>query len=194
MARKKGAKNRSTLLKELLAAGYDGDGEGLTNDQLRAKLEALTTKVEAPPPPIPIPEPVAKTIILPEEAKMIVEDTRRRLRIMVEYYNAGVEIIPERIQEYLRSRVFFASTTEEAKFHAARTIEKMLTHLMVLTKNKSIMGPNTAANIGEKIRKMESWATKLEKDGKVEELAKQRAKVAAMRSIPLVPAGNPWMK
>lgn len=198
MARRKGSKNRTTLERELAKAGVKEDLSKLSYEELSAKAVPQPTVVAAAVQP---EKPVERPIIDPEEAKAIIDDTRRRFVILAKYYSTEDDVpppgesnvIPERIQEFLRSKVFFASSPEDARKVAHQAIEKLHTHLLLLWGNKRISGPCTASNIEARARKAEKWAVRLEKLGRTEEAAKQRAKVAAIRATPLATGGSPWL-
>jgi hypothetical protein len=183
--------------RELAASGSKEDLSKLSYDELTART---TT------PPKPEPTPVAKkvverTIINPEEAKVIIEDTRRRFGIMIRYYDPeettktadSNSLIPERVQEFLRSRVFFASSAEEAQVVAKSALDKLHMHILRLWGSKKIAGPNTPTNIRVRADKMEKWAKKLEERGRKEEAAQQHAKAEAVRRIAPTPPGSPWL-
>lgn len=195
MARRKGSKNRSTLERELAAVGVKEDLSKLGYEELAAKATAEVPVV--PPKP---PEPVEKSIIDPERARAIIEATRKRFGIMVDYYtsdeDAGLtgeeSFIPERIQEFLRLKVFMAASVDEAHDFARKALDKLHSHLLLLWSNKRISGPNTARNLAQRVAKMEKWANRLEGLGKKEEAERQRARARDMRLTPPTPSGTPW--
>ena len=126
---------------------------------------AVVDQVQPKAPDVVV-APKERTIINPEDAKRIIVDTRRRLRLMVEYYTTETDVglpgegafIPERINEYLRSKIFFAKSTTEALMFAQRAVDKLHTHLMALWADKRIFGPNTQENVDSKVRKILLWA------------------------------------
>lgn len=196
MARRKGSKNRSTLERELREQGEKAELEKLSYEELSARAVAVV-----PPPSLPVKEPVEKTIIDPAVARVIVEDTRRRFGIMVDYYTSEDDVsatgegefIPERIQEYLRSKVYFSSTPEEARGYAKKALDKLHTHLLVLWADKRIAGPDTATNIEKRAKKAQKWAERLALLGRFDEVPAQVAKVAAIRATPPNLASSPWL-
>lgn len=193
MARRKGSKNRTTLERELREAGVIVTPT-MTYSQLAEQAGAL------PKPTAPLPAPAEQSIVAPEEARAIIDDTRRRFARMVDYYTkeddtppAGdATFIPERIQEYLRGKVFMAATVDEAREHARRALDKLHSHLLMLWGRKRVTGPDTPSTIKKRAQKAEKWATRLEKLGKVEEARAQRAKVAAIRATEPQADRSPW--
>jgi hypothetical protein len=121
--------------------------------------------------------------------------------VMVRYYDPEETtktvdkstLIPERVQEYLRSKVFFASTVEEAQGVARRSLDMLHTSLLVAWGKKRIAGPLTSSNIAKRANKMDAWAAHLEKVGRKEEAVQQRAKALAVRNLPVAPPGSPWL-
>ena len=197
MARRKGSKNRSTLERELKEAGAQGDLSRLSYDELTAQAKAI-------PRPTPSPEaeePVEKAIIDPEQARAILEDTRRRFGIMVDYYTTDEDVgltgegsfIPERIQEFLRLGVFMADSITAAREVARKALAKLQIHLLVLWSNKRISGPCTAENIQKRADKAEKWALRLEKLGRLEDAKRQREKVQAIRRTAATNSRMPWV-
>jgi hypothetical protein len=199
MARRRGARNRSTLERELLEGGEKGDLSGLSYEELTKRIEAGPKPVEVPL--APLPEPTERTIIEPDQARAIIEDTRRRFGVMCRYYDPeettktadASSLVPERVQEYLRAKVFFASTLEEAQGHVKRSLDMLHTSLLVAWGKKRISGPSTPANIAKRADKMLAWAVRLEKLGRKDEAVQQRAKAAAIRLTPVALPGSPWL-
>lgn len=196
MARRKGSRNRATLERELRESGAQGDLSKLSYDELAAQAGATPQ----PPPSTPEMEPPERSIIDPEEARAIIEDTRRRFDIMVDYYTTDEDVgmtgedsfIPERIQEYLRLKTFMAGSVEEAHEVARRALSKLHIHLLALWANKRVSGPNTTENIQKRADKAEKWAVRLENLGRVDEARQQRAKADAIRRTVAVGSGAPW--
>ncbi len=196
MARRKGSKNRATLEHDLVLAGAKGDLSKLSYDELAAKAE----KVPKPKPMPSAKPPEERGIIDPATAKDIVDDTRRRFNLMVEYYTTDEDtglkgedaLIPERIQEFLRLNVFMAGSVDEAREVARRALAKLHIHLLVLWTNKRITGPSTPQNIAKRAAKAEKWALRLEKLGRVEEARRTRAKVAEIRRTVATTSGSTW--
>ena len=145
-------------------------------------------------------EPPERGIIDPEQARAIIEDTRRRFDIMVDYYTTDEDVgmtgedsfIPERIQEYLRLKAFMAGSVEEAHEVARRALSKLHIHLLALWANKRVSGPNTTENIQKRADKAEKWAVRLENLGRVDEARQQRAKADTIRRTVAVGSGAPW--
>lgn len=186
MSRRKGSKNRTTLEKELAKAGCQ-DPSKLSYKELSSKV--VEVKIPEPTPPRIF---VEKTIIDPVQAKTIVDDTRQKFNLMVEYYTSADDVgmpgegafVPERVHEYLRSKVFFASTIEEARSYAKKSLDKLRIHLLVLWSSKRISGPNDDRNVENRARKADKWADRLEKLGKDEDAKKQRERAQTIRNTP----------
>lgn len=196
MARRKGSKNRTTLERELAAAGVAGDLSKLSYDELASKAVAT---VAPEPPKAAVPEPTEQTIIDPADARAVIEDTRRRFAIMVDYYTIAEDVsapsetsfIPERIQEFLRSRVFMAPSVEAARAVGREALNKLHTHMLSLWANGRISGPSTIQNVAKRAAKAEKWAVRLEKLGRVEDAKRQREKVEAIRRS-VTASKTPW--
>lgn len=195
MARRKGSKNRTTLERELAEAGVKEDLAKLSYDELTAKVDTIPR----PATPSASPEPAEQTIVAPEFAKTIIDDTRRRFQLMVDYYAkegdtppAGDRtFVPERIQDYLRGKVFMAASVEEARDASRRALDKLHVHLLGLWRHKRVSGPDTPQNIQKRAKRAEKWAKRLDKLGRHEEAKIQREKVAAILATPLA-GGTPW--
>ena len=195
MGRQKGSLNRSTMERILRDRGVT-NFEGLDNTQLQYKIAhpevipAVTIRLSTPVKP-----PVC---ITPEQAQTIIDDARRRLHLMVAHYTwprdqekAGERaFIPERIQEYLRTKVCSSTSTQEAIEYAKKALSKLEIHLMGLWCHKYISGPADAKNIAKIAKQAEAWAKKLESDGK--DATKQWQKVAEIRATPIRGVGSPW--
>ncbi len=196
MARRKGSKNRTTLERELKESGAQGDLSKLSYDELATQAGAMPQ----PPPSIPEMEPPERSIIDPEQARVIIEDTRRRFDLMVDYYTTDEDVgmtgedsfIPERIQEYLRLKAFMAGSVEEAREVARRALSKLHIHLLALWANKRISGPSTTENIQKRADKAEKWAVRLENLGRLDDARQQREKAEAIRRTVAVGSGVPW--
>jgi hypothetical protein len=137
--------------------------------------------------PIVIPLPPTVSVIDAALAQSIVDRTRPKLDELIERYAPGKVdkwghpvVIPERIQDHLR-KVFRAPTVGEADRIAARTVEIMLFHMMKLWSEKKVVGPPTPRNIESQAKSAESWAEKLDRDGKFERAEQQRVKAATIR-------------
>jgi hypothetical protein len=202
MARRKGSRNRSSLELELVQLGDTSNLSALSYEQLTRRWEAWTApKPEVAAVPPPPKEAVEKTIIGVGEAEQIIKDTRRRFDIMARYFDPEettklidrASLIPERIQESLRSKIFFASDLEAAKAIAKSALDKLFIHMLKLQGSKKVSGPNTPTNIRIRADKMEKWAKKLEERGRKEEAAQQHAKAEAVRRIKPTPPGSPWL-
>ena len=195
MARRKGSKNRTTLERELKEAGVKVDPQ-LSYEELAAKAAAAPRAAE----PARVREAPERSIIDPVEAQTIIDDTRRRFGVMVDYYtddeDAGLTgeeaFIPERIQEFLRLKVFMASSAEEAHEVSRKALSKLHIHLLVLWSSKRITGPSTTENIQKRAAKAEKWAARLEKLGRFEEARRQREKVEVIRQTATIGPGSPW--
>jgi hypothetical protein len=197
MARRKGSKNRTTLERELSEAGVKGDLSQVPYEELVSKAEAAPK----PPAPPPVREAPERSIIDPTEAQAIIDDTRRRFNAMVDYYTSDEDVgltgeesfIPERIQEFLRLKVFMASSVEEARQVARKALSKLHIHLLVLWTSKRITGPSTAENIQKRAAKAEKWAARLDKLGRHDEARRQRERVEAIRATATTGSGSPWV-
>lgn len=194
MARRKGSKNRTTLERELREAGIAIEPATLTYEQLAAKAGSL------PKPAEPPPEPVEQNIVAPEEARAIIDDTRRRFAKMVDYYTKDGDVppagdasfIPERIQEYLRGKVFMAANVDEAREHARKALDKLHSHLLMLWSRKRVTGPDTPLTIKKRADKAQKWAKRLQKLGRIDEARAQLAKVEAIRETRPQEDKSPW--
>jgi hypothetical protein len=198
MSRRKGSKNRSTLERELTAANISIDTKHLSYSQLAAQLATQVAPVVTEKKQ-PVQEPVERSIIDPEQAKAIIEDTRRRFGIMVGYYASGddgqvsaADLIPERIQEFLRSNVYLADSVETARTISLKALDKLETHLLTLW-GKKINGPRSSRNIQSRANKAKKWAIRLEKLGKPVEANKQRERASAILAVPPDTRQNPWL-
>jgi hypothetical protein len=188
MARTKGSKNRTTLIRELAQAGVQVDVDKMSYEELSQRSKQTAPIVEH------VEALVERPVIDIKEARTIIDDTRRRFDIMVRYYSCDntETLVPERIQEFLRSKVYLADTCEQANESARKALEKLHAHLLTLWAHKQITGPNDARNIGDRIRKMEKWVTRLEKLGRKDDALKQRARIEELRNTPIQASASPW--
>lgn len=183
MSRAKGSKNRSTLVRELKARGAaEQDLATVPHTELEQRL---VQAVAAEPPP---PVVVERTVVDPELAKGIIAEAREKFDEMVDYYAPGkVDArgrpfeIPERVHEHLR-RAFMAPDSEAVRHIAKRAIDKLFLHLMYEWGQNHITGPRTAENIKRRAADADSWAERLEGEGRYEESDRQRARAVAIRS------------
>jgi hypothetical protein len=185
MSRPKGSKNKSTIQKEILAANPQAKVENLDyKDLVKVKSQVC---VEVPKVELPPVDPVL-SVINTELAQSIIDETRRAFDELIETYSPGgldkrgnkVEV-PERVQDTLR-KVYRASNKEAADVIRARARELMFYHLLQLWAQKKIYGPNTVRNIETRAKSAESWADRLEKEGKYEAAEVQRQKAIAIRA------------
>jgi hypothetical protein len=147
-------------------------------------------------PDLPEPEPKPKLELTPNDERIpiqlgsiIIEQARREFDDLIEKYAPGrvdargrPYVIPERIQEYLRT-LFYCRSEWEARNIASSACNKLYTSLMTAWASHKITGPNTVRNLEKRAKAAEAWAARLEKEGKLEEATKQREKAASIRAI-----------
>lgn len=196
MAREKGSKNRTTLVKELHGLGRTESFDGWDYASLRNELERAHKVVVPVPAPVVV-EPADLTIIDVERATAILQETRARCVQMAVYYAPDAEnpqeLVPERVQEFLRHRIYTARDESDARQVQRQALEKMHIHLLALWGRKAIAGPNTAQNLAKRAKKTMDYADKMAKDyqkgdRKVtpERIEAQRAKARAIALTPVV--------
>lgn len=142
MSRRKGSKNRSTLVKELVERGADeADLAGLSYEDLEGRAEHALA--ERPPPP-----PVQHRLLIdPDEASAIYLAAGLKLGEMARYFAPGGKdvrghtvLLPHHLLSRLRG-VYTARNTDAAYGIAKVTLDRAYLWLLWQQRRGEVAGP-----------------------------------------------------
>lgn len=197
MARTKGSKNKATLIREMREQGCKEATLDLLDYATLCDWHALVMEGKSVPRPASVPKPAVvlqqeRIRISPDIAKSLYASTEAKLKHMAAWYGFE-DPIPDRITDHL-VKLFYAEDLEQAGVIAKTTVSKMFMFMLSEWSKRNVPGPRTAENIEKQVRQCESWVKRFEKEGKAEQAAKQRARLAEIQSIPVATEEPDWFR